>query len=77
LVTDYTAVFRNLFSPETHLDLPKAHGNTPQNVTSQKGGTKLYMAINMYQHKNTCPIGMQAYENKTLHMLDKTTDDER
>jgi hypothetical protein len=37
---------------------------------------ELYMAINMYLHTNTCPIRMQAYENKTLHMLDKTVDDE-
>jgi hypothetical protein len=42
-----------------------------------KGGMKLYMAINMYLNINTCPIRMQAYENKTLHMLDKTVDDER
>jgi hypothetical protein len=35
------------------------------------------MAINMYVHFHTCPVRMQAYENKTLNMLDKTTDDER
>jgi hypothetical protein len=50
--------------------LSKKHDGTSQNVTSCKGDTKLYMAINM------CPIRMQAYEDKTLHMLDKTIDDE-
>jgi hypothetical protein len=40
-------------------------------------GVRNYMAINMYLHINPCPIRMHAYENKTLHMLDKTTDDER
>jgi hypothetical protein len=34
------------------------------------------MAINTYLHINPCPIRMQAYENKTLHMLDKTADDD-
>jgi hypothetical protein len=50
--------------------------STPQNVTSRIGGTKIYMAINMYLHINPCPTRVQAYENKTLHMLDKTNDDE-
>jgi hypothetical protein len=36
---------------------------------------KLYMAIYVYLHINPCPIRMQAYENKTLHMLNKTIDD--
>jgi hypothetical protein len=34
------------------------------------------MAINVYLHINTCPIRLQAYENKKLHMLDKIIDDE-
>jgi hypothetical protein len=56
----------------------QTHDGTPQNVTSQNGSTKPYMAINMYYlHIHTCPIRMQAYENKKLHMLDKTIDDER
>jgi hypothetical protein len=28
----------------------------------------------MYLRINPCPVRMQAYENKTLHKLDKTTD---
>jgi hypothetical protein len=42
------AVFRNLSSPAAHPNLSKTHDGTPQNVASRKGGTKLYMAINMY-----------------------------
>jgi hypothetical protein len=38
----------------------------------EKGGAKLYMAVNMYTHTNTCPIVVQAYENKTQHILNKT-----
>jgi hypothetical protein len=34
------------------------------------------MDINMYLHINPCPIRVQAYENKILHMLNKTIDDE-
>jgi hypothetical protein len=60
-----------------HHDLSKTHDGTPQNVASQKGVMKLYMAINMYLYIKTCSIRMQAYENKILHMLDKTIDDER
>jgi hypothetical protein len=40
------------------------HDDTPQNVTSQKEGTKIYIAINMYLHINTSPIRMQACGNK-------------
>jgi hypothetical protein len=69
-------MFCNLSSPTAHPDLSKTRHGTPQNA-SQKGGTKLYVAINMYLRINTCPIRMQAYENKTLHMLDKNIDDER
>jgi hypothetical protein len=42
----------------------------------EKGGSKVHRVINMYLHIKTCPIRMQAYENKTLYMLDKTIDDE-
>jgi hypothetical protein len=28
----------------------------------------------MYPRMNPCPIRMYAYENKTLHMLDRTAD---
>jgi hypothetical protein len=48
-----------------HPNLPKILDGTPQNFASRKGGTKLYMAINMYLHINLCPVRMQAYENKT------------
>jgi hypothetical protein len=41
-----------------------------------KGVTEAYRAINMYLHIITCPVRMQAYENKTLRMLDKTISDE-
>jgi hypothetical protein len=69
-------VFRNLFSPAANPKLPKTHDGTPQNVASLKEGMKLYMAIDMYLHINPCPLSMQAYENKTLHTLDKINDDE-
>jgi hypothetical protein len=69
-------VFHNLFSPAVHPKLSKTHDGTPQNIASWKGGAKLYMGINMYLHINTFTIRMQAYENKTLHMLDKIIDDE-
>jgi hypothetical protein len=65
------------FSPVAHLDFSKIHDSTPQNFVLQKGSMKQYMAINMHLHINTCPIRMQTYENKTLHMLIKTNDDER
>jgi hypothetical protein len=45
------AVFHNLFSLAAHPDLSKTHGGTPQNVASQKGGTKLYIAINVSTYK--------------------------
>jgi hypothetical protein len=77
MMFSFRPVSRNLFPPTAHPDLSKTHDGTPQNVASRKGGTKLYMAINMYLHINPCPIRMQAYENKTLHMLDKTIDYER
>jgi hypothetical protein len=60
-----TAVFRNPFPPVAHPNLSKTNDGTPQNFSSQKGGTKLYVAINMYLHINSCPIRMQAYKNKT------------
>jgi hypothetical protein len=53
-IISFTAVFRKFFFTR----------DTPQNVASRKGGTKLYMAINMYLHFNTCPIKMQVYEKK-------------
>jgi hypothetical protein len=59
------AVFRELFSPAAHPNLLKTHDGTPQYFASRKGGTKLFMTINMYLHINPCPIRMQAYENKT------------
>jgi hypothetical protein len=37
----------------------------------------LYIAINVYLPINPWPIRMQAYENKTQHMLNKTVDDEQ
>jgi hypothetical protein len=46
------------FSPAAHPNLSKTHDGTPQNFASWKGGTKLYMAINMYLHINSCPIRM-------------------
>jgi hypothetical protein len=64
------------FLNAAHPDLSKTHDGMLQNVASRKGGTKLYMTINTYLHINTCRIRMQAYENKTLQMLDKTIDDE-
>jgi hypothetical protein len=36
----------------------------------KKGDKKLYMAINMYLHINTCPIRMPAHENKTLTLVE-------
>jgi hypothetical protein len=74
-IMNLSAVFRNLFSSAEHPNLSKAHDGTSQNVASGKGDTKLYMAINMYLHISPCPR-IQAYENKTLHMLNKTIDDE-
>jgi hypothetical protein len=32
---------------------------------SQEGGLKLYVAVNMCLHVKPCPLGMQAYEDKT------------
>jgi hypothetical protein len=58
-----------------HTLICPTHDDTPQNVASRNEGMKPYMAINMYLHFNTYPIIMQAYENKTLHMMDKTVDD--
>jgi hypothetical protein len=67
-------VFRNQFPPAAHPNLSKTHDGIPHNFTSGKGGTKLYMAINMYLHTSICPIRMQAYKK---HMLNKTIDDEK
>jgi hypothetical protein len=72
----YRAVLRKLFSSAAHPNLSKTRDGTPQNFASRKEGTKLYMAIHMYLHINPCPIRMQAYENKTKCMLNKTIDDE-
>jgi hypothetical protein len=58
-------VFRKLSSPLAHPNLSRTHDGTPQNLTSRKGGSKLYMAINMYLHINPYPLNVQAYENKT------------
>jgi hypothetical protein len=66
----------NLFSLVTYPDLSKTHDGTPQNVASRKR-VRNYVAINMYLRINTCLIRMQAYENKTLHMLNKTIGDEK
>jgi hypothetical protein len=41
-----------------------------------KRGTKLYMAIKMYLYVNPCLISVQAYVNRTSHMLNKIIDDE-
>jgi hypothetical protein len=49
------------------------HKMSPQEQGVQNYTWPQKMAI----HINTCPFLMQAYENKTLHMLDKTIDDER
>jgi hypothetical protein len=54
----------------------QTHNGIPQNFTSRKRAIELFMAINMYLHINSCPIKRQAHENKTLHMLDKTIDEE-
>jgi hypothetical protein len=70
----HRSVFRNLLLSAAHSNSSKTHNGTPQNVASRKGSTKLYMAINMYVHIATCPIRMQAYEHKILHMLNKTID---
>jgi hypothetical protein len=60
---DTTSVFHKLFfSPVVHPNLSKTHDGTPQNVASRTADAKLYMAMNMYQHTNTCPIRMQAYK---------------
>jgi hypothetical protein len=64
-----------LFHP-WHTLICQTHDGTPHNVASRKGGTKLYMAINMYLHINICPVRIQAYENKKLHMFNKTIDAE-
>jgi hypothetical protein len=56
------------FSPAVRPNLSKTHDGTPQNFASQKGSTKLCMAINMYLHIKPCPKRMQAYENKTTHV---------
>jgi hypothetical protein len=47
-------------------------------VSPHEKGVRNYTwsVINIYIHINTCPVRMQAYENKTLHMLDKTIDNE-
>lgn len=58
-------VYRKLLSPEAYPNLSKAHDSTSQNFASRKRETKLYMAINMYKHKNNCPVKVKAYENKT------------
>jgi hypothetical protein len=67
-VSDYQflqASVPQTFSPATHPNLPKTHDGTPQNIASQKRGTKLHMVLNMYVDINPCSIRMQAYENKT------------
>jgi hypothetical protein len=75
-VPDTVEVLRKRFSPAAHPNLSDTHDGTPQSFASRKGGTKLYMTINMYLHIDPCPIRMQAYRNKTYHMLDKTIDGE-
>jgi hypothetical protein len=68
-------VFHNCFPPLAH---PNLFGHMTANhkiSPYEKKDTKIYMAINLYPHVNTCPISVQAYENKTQHMLNKTTDD--
>jgi hypothetical protein len=69
-------VFRKISSSVAHPNLSKTHDGTPQNFASRKEVTKLYVAINMYLHIGPCPIRMQAYENKTKHVLNETIDDE-
>jgi hypothetical protein len=59
-----------------HTLICQTHTSTLQNFSSQKGGTKLYMAINMYLHIKPYPTRMQPYENKTQHILNETIDDE-
>lgn len=64
------------FSSVTHPNLSKTHDAALQNVTLQKRGMKLCTATYMYLHVNACPTRMKAYENKILHMSDKTINDE-
>jgi hypothetical protein len=57
------------FSPAADPNLSKTHDGTPLNFRLTKSGYKtIYMTINMYLHTNSCPIRMQAYENKTTHV---------
>jgi hypothetical protein len=51
-VAQSISVFHKLFSIVAHPNLSKTHHCTPQNSSSCKGGTKLYMATNMYLHIN-------------------------
>jgi hypothetical protein len=55
---------RNFLHPQ-HTIICQTRDGTPQNVGPQNEGSKLYMAINMYLHINTCPVSVQAYANKT------------
>jgi hypothetical protein len=64
-----------VFHPR-HTIIFQRHDGTPQNFASRNGDTKSYMTMNVNLHINTCPTRVQAYENKILHMLDKTIDDE-
>jgi hypothetical protein len=67
-------VFRNFFSPAAHPDLSKTHDGTEFLLT-----TRVYETVhghNMYLQFSPCPTRMQAYENKTQHMLNETIDDE-
>jgi hypothetical protein len=57
--------FRNIFATPAHLDLSITHEGTLENFASPIWGAKLYMAISMHLHANSCPTPMQATESKT------------
>jgi hypothetical protein len=63
-LTQCSATF---FHPQ-HTLIYQTHDGTPQNFASRKGGTKLYMAINIYLYTNPCPISVQAYKKNITYV---------
>lgn len=60
----------HVISPTAHPNLTSANDSKPQNFASWKMHMKLYKPINTYLTRT------RVHENKTLHTLNKTIDDE-
>jgi hypothetical protein len=60
-----------------HTLICQRHMTAHHKMSPHEKRYEIYMVMNMFLHINTCPIRMQAYENKIFRMLNKTIDDER